>query len=66
VTVTYTEPDTLPELRARPVDAVVIERSWRRPERFAEIFDRHYHDIHAYARAGSAPAWPTTSPRRRS
>jgi len=56
VTVTYTEPDTLPELRARPVDAVVIERSWRRPDRFAEIFDRHYHDIHAYASRRLGPS----------
>lgn len=35
-------------------DAEVIERSRRRPETFAEIFDRHHRSIHAYAarRAG--------------
>jgi RNA polymerase sigma-70 factor (ECF subfamily) len=31
-----------------PSDAVVIERSLRRPERFAAVFDRHYAAIHAY------------------
>jgi RNA polymerase sigma factor (sigma-70 family) len=43
--VTYTEPDTLPDT----ADAVLITRSWREPDRFAEIFDRHYADIHGYA-----------------
>jgi hypothetical protein len=33
---TYTEPETLLDL----ADAVVIERSLRDPDRFAEIFDR--------------------------
>jgi RNA polymerase sigma-70 factor, ECF subfamily len=41
---TYTEPDTLPDL-----DALVIESSLRDPDRFAAIFDRHYADIHGYA-----------------
>jgi RNA polymerase sigma factor (sigma-70 family) len=45
---TYTEPDTLPDLEWR-ADAVVIERSLREPDRFSEIFDRHYADIHGYA-----------------
>jgi hypothetical protein len=31
-----------------PSDAVVIERSLRRPERFAAVFDRHYAAIHGY------------------
>jgi RNA polymerase sigma factor (sigma-70 family) len=31
-----------------PSDAVVIERSLRRPDRFAAVFDRHYEAIHAY------------------
>jgi RNA polymerase sigma-70 factor (ECF subfamily) len=31
-----------------PSDAVVIERSLRRPERFAAVFDRHYAAIHSY------------------
>ena len=54
---TYTEPDTLPDLAWR-ADAVVIERSLRRPDRFSEIFDRHYGDIHGYAsrRLGSSLA----------
>jgi RNA polymerase sigma-70 factor, ECF subfamily len=45
---TYTEPDTLPDL-AWSADSVVIERSLRHPDRFSEIFDRHYSDIHDYA-----------------
>ena len=31
-----------------PSDAVVIERSLRRPERFAAVFDRHHAAIHGY------------------
>ena len=31
-----------------PSDALVIERSLRRPERFAAVFDRHYAAIHGY------------------
>jgi RNA polymerase sigma factor (sigma-70 family) len=30
-------------------DAVLIELSLREPERFAELFDRYYGDIHGYA-----------------
>jgi RNA polymerase sigma factor (sigma-70 family) len=30
-------------------DATVIERSWREPNRFAEVFDRYYDEIHGYA-----------------
>jgi RNA polymerase sigma factor (sigma-70 family) len=50
---TYTEPDTL-----QLADAVVIERSLRDPDRFAEIFDRHYAEIHGFAarRLGSSLA----------
>lgn len=29
-------------------DALLIRASWREPEHFAEIFDRHYADIHGY------------------
>jgi RNA polymerase sigma factor (sigma-70 family) len=48
--VTQLEPDTLPRPAAstRGHDAAAIERSWREPERFAEVFDRHYDDIHGY------------------
>jgi RNA polymerase sigma-70 factor (ECF subfamily) len=42
--VTLTEPHT-----SLDADARVIERSWHDGDRFAEIFDRHYADIHAYA-----------------
>jgi RNA polymerase sigma-70 factor (ECF subfamily) len=49
---TYTEPDTLPEL----ADATVIERSLRVPDRFSEIFDRHYSDIHGYASRRLGPS----------
>jgi RNA polymerase sigma factor (sigma-70 family) len=52
---TYTEPDTLPDLAWR-ADAVVIERSLRDPDRFSEIFDRHYTDIHAYASRRLGPS----------
>lgn len=30
-------------------DAVVIERSWREPEAFAEVFDRYYPQIYGFA-----------------
>ncbi|MEV5750841.1 RNA polymerase sigma factor [Actinoallomurus sp. NPDC052308] len=30
-------------------DAVVIERSWREPECFAEVFDRYYPQIYGFA-----------------
>ena len=30
-------------------DAAVIEQSWRDPERFATLFDRHADEIHRYA-----------------
>ena len=29
-------------------DAVLIEASWQEPDRFADVFDRHYADIHGY------------------
>src|SRR5206468_3869291 len=29
-------------------DAAIIEQSWREPERFAEVFDRHAPYIHRY------------------
>lgn len=39
-------------------DAALIERSRREPERFAEVFDRYYAEIHGYAsrRLGSSLA----------
>ena len=39
-------------------DAALIEWSWREPERFADVFDRHYAAIHGYAsrRLGAALA----------
>lgn len=39
-------PQALP---AQAGDAVIIEQSWREPERFAAIFDRYYAQIHGYA-----------------
>jgi RNA polymerase sigma-70 factor (ECF subfamily) len=33
---------------AAPSDAVLIERSWREPERFTALFDRYYAEIHGY------------------
>jgi RNA polymerase sigma factor (sigma-70 family) len=53
--VTDTRPDSRPgppdsaPARPRPsTDAALIEPSWREPERFAEVFDRHYDPIHGY------------------
>jgi RNA polymerase sigma factor (sigma-70 family) len=39
-------------------DAMLIERSWSEPDRFAEVFDRHYSEIHGYVsrRLGSSLA----------
>jgi RNA polymerase sigma factor (sigma-70 family) len=37
-------------------DSVLIERSWREPERFAEVFDRHYPAIHAYVSRRLGPS----------
>jgi len=36
-------------------DADVIERSWRNPECFAELFDRHASEIHRYAARRMSP-----------
>ncbi|MGN9838398.1 RNA polymerase sigma factor [Nonomuraea sp. H19] len=45
-------------LPAQARDAMIIEQSWREPERFAAIFDRYYPEIHGYAarRLGSSLA----------
>ena len=40
--VTLPEPDSARTRRASDTDAALIERSRRDPERFAEVFDRHY------------------------
>jgi RNA polymerase sigma factor (sigma-70 family) len=45
----------LPDLAWR-ADAVVIERSLRDPDRFSEIFDRHYAGIHGYASRRLGPS----------
>jgi RNA polymerase sigma factor (sigma-70 family) len=39
-------------------DATVIERSWTEPERFSDVFDRYYAEIHGYVsrRLGSSLA----------
>jgi RNA polymerase sigma factor (sigma-70 family) len=51
--VTYTEPDT----RSDPAtDAVLIERSWLEPERFAEVFDRYYAEVHGYVARRLGPS----------
>jgi RNA polymerase sigma factor (sigma-70 family) len=43
------EPHTLPPPAVVvDDDAAAIERSWREPDRFADVFDRHYSDIHGY------------------
>jgi RNA polymerase sigma factor (sigma-70 family) len=43
---THPQPDAVPDPDA---DAVLIERSWRDPDCFADVFDRHYGEIHGYA-----------------
>jgi RNA polymerase sigma-70 factor, ECF subfamily len=58
---TLTEPGSLRPAsawRGLGTDAVLIERSWTEPERFAEVFDRHYAEIHGYVsrRLGSSLA----------
>jgi RNA polymerase sigma factor (sigma-70 family) len=37
-------------------DARAIERSWHDPDRFAEVFDRHYDGIHGYAARRLGPS----------
>jgi RNA polymerase sigma-70 factor (ECF subfamily) len=39
--------DTQPQTE-RATDAVLIERSWRRPDVFAAVFDRYYVEIHGF------------------
>jgi RNA polymerase sigma-70 factor (ECF subfamily) len=50
--VTDTEPDTRPTTRCAPreraTDAAIIERSLREPERFAQVFDRYYAEVHGF------------------
>jgi RNA polymerase sigma factor (sigma-70 family) len=48
------EPDSVPE--PGPADADLIERSWDRPERFADVFDRYYRAIHGYVSRRLGPA----------
>jgi RNA polymerase sigma-70 factor (ECF subfamily) len=50
--VTDTEPDTRRTTRPAPrepaTDAAIIERSLREPERFAQVFDRYYAEVHGF------------------
>jgi RNA polymerase sigma factor (sigma-70 family) len=50
--VTDTEPDTRPTTRQAPreraTDGAIIERSLREPERFAQVFDRYYAELHGF------------------
>jgi RNA polymerase sigma-70 factor, ECF subfamily len=59
--VTSTEPHLLLRhvgtIRCRPEsDAELIGRSLREPDRFAEVFDRHYAEIHGYAARRLGPS----------
>jgi RNA polymerase sigma factor (sigma-70 family) len=49
---------TVPRLDVSQTDAAVIERSWREPEIFAQLYDRHAAPIHRYMsrRLGDAMA----------
>jgi RNA polymerase sigma factor (sigma-70 family) len=42
-------PGDSPYPRPAETDAAIVERSLDEPERFAELFDRHYPRIHAFA-----------------
>jgi DNA-directed RNA polymerase specialized sigma24 family protein len=44
------------EIPAAVPDAVVVERSWREPERFTEVFDRYYAEIHGYVARRLGPS----------
>nr|WP_235018169.1 RNA polymerase sigma factor [Thermomonospora echinospora] len=44
---TDTEP-SIPLSGGPPTDAVLVQESWRMPERFAVLFDRHGDEIHRY------------------
>jgi RNA polymerase sigma factor (sigma-70 family) len=48
------EPDAVPT--SGLADADLIERSWDRPERFADVFDRYYRAIHGYVSRRLGPA----------
>jgi RNA polymerase sigma factor (sigma-70 family) len=63
--VSHAETDTVPDSgtsdtpwirRGSPTDAVIIERSCREPERFAEVFDRYYAEIHGYVSRRLGPS----------
>lgn len=47
---------TEPEIPAGVADAVLIERSLREPERFTELFDRYYGEIHGYVARRLGPS----------
>lgn len=47
---------TEPEIPAVVADAVLIERSLREPERFTELFDRYYGEIHGYVARRLGPS----------
>jgi RNA polymerase sigma-70 factor (ECF subfamily) len=52
---THTEALTVPRRRDAG-DAALIERSWREPERFADVFDRYYDEIHGWAARRLGPS----------
>jgi RNA polymerase sigma-70 factor, ECF subfamily len=55
--VAHTEPrDTSADATPAIPDAVVIRRSWREPERFTEVFDRYYVEIHGYVARRLGPS----------
>jgi RNA polymerase sigma-70 factor (ECF subfamily) len=58
VTHTDTGPGPAETSRRRepPDDAALIERSWREPERFAAVFDRHHAEIHGYVARRLGPS----------
>jgi RNA polymerase sigma factor (sigma-70 family) len=49
----YAEPVTRPD---PATDAALIERSLREPQRFAQVFDRYYAEVHGYAARRLGPS----------
>jgi RNA polymerase sigma factor (sigma-70 family) len=55
--VAHTQPrDTSADPAPSVPDALLIRQSWREPERFTEVFDRHYAEIHGYVARRLGPS----------
>jgi hypothetical protein len=55
--VAHTQPrDTSADTTPPVADALLIRHSLREPERFTEVFDRHYAEIHGYVARRLGPS----------